>query len=599
VKRILAALLVMLVVLPGTAHAWWNKDWTERRKVTLDATTLRGVEGQLSRVPVLVRLHSGVLDFTKVRKDGGDIRFVASDDRTPLAFHLERFDPAAELALAWVDVPSVSAGQRQEIWLYYGSAAAKPAGDSAASYDGEQSLVFHFGDSGAPTDATANRNSATTFTAQPTVEGLVAAGARFAPESQIRIAASQSLAVAAKGRMTVSAWIKPSAEGPQPDAAVFTKIGDGAARLVLGLRQGVPYVRVVDAAGAAREAAGTAPLADGQWAHLAVTAGETITLYVDGAAAATLPGGLPQLGGDELIGTNGELPSFVGDLDEFGRANVDRSAAGIALAAQTQGRSASFAQVASQPEQVGSESAGHFGVLFHALTPDAWVVIMILLVMLAISWAVMISKGTTLARIRKANAAFLESYRKAAGRFGPHDGLADADVTRFAADSSLARLLEIGRREVAAREAEPRPADSRFALAPQSVAAIRSALDAGLAREGQRLNSRLVLLTIAISGGPFIGLLGTVLGVMITFAAVAAAGDVNINAIAPGIAAALLATVAGLAVAIPALFGYNYLLSRVEEIGTENLIFVDELEKRLAETYRDAPTPAPLALAAE
>src|SRR3546814_7192320 len=74
----------------------------------------------------------------------------------------------------------------------------------------------------------------------------------------------------------------------------------------------------------------------------------------------------------------------------------------------------------------------------------------------------------------------------------------------------------------------------------------------------------MVLLTIAISGGPFIGLLGTVLGVMITFASVAVAGEVNINAIAPGIAAALLATVAGLAVAIPALFGYNYLLSRVE-----------------------------------
>src|SRR3546814_3656403 len=97
----------------------------------------------------------------------------------------------------------------------------------------------------------------------------------------------------------------------------------------------------------------------------------------------------------------------------------------------------------------------------------------------------------------------------------------------------------------------------------------------------------MVLLTIAISGGPFIGLLGTVLGVMITFASVAAAGEVNINAIAPGIAAALLATVAGLAVAIPALFGYNYLLSRVEEITADNQIFVDELEKRIAETWQD------------
>jgi biopolymer transport protein ExbB len=70
---------------------------------------------------------------------------------------------------------------------------------------------------------------------------------------------------------------------------------------------------------------------------------------------------------------------------------------------------------------------------------------------------------------------------------------------------------------------------------------------------------------------------------MITFAAVAQAGDVNINAIAPGISAALLATVAGLAVAIPALFGYNYLLSRVREIATDMAAFVDTLVTRLGE----------------
>ena len=77
-------------------------------------------------------------------------------------------------------------------------------------------------------------------------------------------------------------------------------------------------------------------------------------------------------------------------------------------------------------------------------------------------------------------------------------------------------------------------------------------------RENQRLQKQMVLLTIAIAGGPFIGLFGTVMGVMITFAEVALAGNVDVNAIAPGISAALVATVAGLAVAIPCLFGYNY-----------------------------------------
>ena len=65
----------------------------------------------------------------------------------------------------------------------------------------------------------------------------------------------------------------------------------------------------------------------------------------------------------------------------------------------------------------------------------------------------------------------------------------------------------------------------------------------------------------------------------------AASGDVNVNAIAPGIAAALVATVAGLAVAIPALFGYNYLGSRIKTISADMHIFVDEYITRLAENY--------------
>src|SRR6202044_2589009 len=97
-----------------------------------------------------------------------------------------------------------------------------------------------------------------------------------------------------------------------------------------------------------------------------------------------------------------------------------------------------------------------------------------------------------------------------------------------------------------------------------------------LVRLSQRLSSQMVWLTIAIAGGPFLGLLGTVVGVMITFAAIAASGDVNVNAIAPGIAAALLATVAGLGVAIPCLFGYNYLASRIKTIASDMQIFIDE-----------------------
>ena len=130
-------------------------------------------------------------------------------------------------------------------------------------------------------------------------------------------------------------------------------------------------------------------------------------------------------------------------------------------------------------------------------------------------------------------------------------------------------------------------------LSAQSIASIRAVIDARFVREMQSLGSMLVLLTIAISGGPFIGLLGTVVGVMITFAGVAAAGDVNINAIAPGISAALAATVTGLMVAIPALFGYNYLITRNKETIAQMQVFIDTLVTRMAETHCD-PSAAPV-----
>lgn len=120
-------------------------------------------------------------------------------------------------------------------------------------------------------------------------------------------------------------------------------------------------------------------------------------------------------------------------------------------------------------------------------------------------------------------------------------------------------------------------------LSPAMLSGIKLVVDAESTREAQRLGKNMVLLTIAISGGPFLGLLGTVVGTMITFAAIAATGDVNINAIAPGIAAALAATVAGLLVAIPALFAYNYLTTQIKEIVVEMHIFADEFVHHLTE----------------
>jgi biopolymer transport protein ExbB len=88
--------------------------------------------------------------------------------------------------------------------------------------------------------------------------------------------------------------------------------------------------------------------------------------------------------------------------------------------------------------------------------------------------------------------------------------------------------------------------------------------------------------------------LGTVVGVMITFAIISKEGEVNVNAIAPGIASALLATVAGLIVAIPALFVYSYLNNRIKNITSEVKVFIDEFVAKMAEFYpqvNEAPSP--------
>jgi biopolymer transport protein ExbB len=203
--------------------------------------------------------------------------------------------------------------------------------------------------------------------------------------------------------------------------------------------------------------------------------------------------------------------------------------------------------------------------------------------MAAMSWIVMASKARYIARVARANARFLELYTRAGGDPMRLEAQFAGAKTRGLSHSVLYRVCDAGHAELTRRFGAA--ATLRPVLSPQAIASIRANLDRIATYESQRLNSTMVLLTIAISGGPFLGLLGTVVGVMITFAAIAATGDVNINAIAPGIAAALVATVAGLAVAIPALFGYNYLITRIKDLTTEMHVFVDEFVTRLAEAY--------------
>lgn len=560
----LAAMVFGAAATPVMAAGWWEGDYAYRTKINVNAQGA-GVTGDVARAPVLVRLHTGNFDFADVKKDGSDLRFVAGDDRTPLAFHIEKWAPDEQQALVWVDVSGLKPGAAQAIYAYYGNEKAAGGQNVAGTFGPDYRLVWHFDAAGAPRDATANGFNGA---------GGEGRNARGLIGSSLSLDGTAGVSVPAQaftgGPVSVSFWVKPTSDGQLFAAPGLSLVSQGATLFLEANGQ--------RSAGAALPA--------GTWAHVAVVNdGAKSVLYVNGQAAGEVAG---VIGAGAATLGNG----FAGEVDEFRVAGAALPQSVFQLAAASEGQGAKLLTF-DTAEQTESGGHNYFGILFKALTVDAWVVIVILGFMLAIAIWVMISKGLLLGRTGRANDDFLDAYRQSARNSNGHDGLGDLPAA-LAEGSTLARLYRIGQRELALRLAEGRASGSRFAIRPQSIAAIRSALDAGQVRESQKLNRSMVLLTIAISGGPFIGLLGTVLGVMITFASVAAAGEVNINAIAPGIAAALLATVAGLAVAIPALFGYNYLLSKVEDISADNQIFVDELEKRIAETWQDAPA-APLA----
>jgi biopolymer transport protein ExbB len=570
-----------LLSAPTQALAWADPGQPYRTRIELNPTAA-GAAGELGRGPVLVRLYSGDFSFKDAKADGSDIRFYAGDDRTPLKFHLEKFSPQDDVALAWVDVPGLGTAQGAAIYAYYGAKAAPAGGqDAAGTYDADTQLVWHFTGEGAPQDAS-GRSGAGAGPVARDPGGLIGPAARFDGRTTLGLPAA--LQLAAGQPLSVELWVKA------PAGANGTLLGFPGA-LTLGLQNGVPYLDV----GGKRTAPSAPALTADAWTHLAVRVGSgRASLYVGGQEAGQVEAPLPASAGAGVLGQG-----FTGEIDELRISKAELPAGAIALAAHSEGDGARLLSF-DKAEQTRSVGPDYLGILFKALTPDAWAVIAILGVMALISWGVMIAKGLFIGRTGGANDDFIYEYEQRVSKVRAHEGLVRFDPGKLAAGSSLARLFRIGQRELKVRldEAPAAPTNPPFALAPQSVAAIRSALDAGQAREAQKLNQWMVLLTIAISGGPFLGLLGTVVGVMITFAGVAAAGDVNINAIAPGIAAALLATVAGLGVAIPALFGYNYLQSRISEIETADQIFVDELEKRIAEVYRGVPLP-PLPIAAE
>jgi biopolymer transport protein ExbB len=556
-----AAVLSAACVLPAVAHAWWNADFTQRTRVVLN-TSDQGVTTQeaLSGVVVPVRLHSGNFDFLNAKLDGSDLRVVAADDKTPLKFWVERFDGANELAVVWVQLPNLLPGtDKNVVHVYAGNEQAAAEATSPALFDGAMLAAVTFsGKTGEPAmDAAGQIKSAAPVVRDNT--GLIGAAARL--DGQAVSFQADSLTAPGNGPYSVSLWFKP-------EGLTGTLVSQGV--LSLTLEAGKPIAKLGDTTAAGGE------LPTAAWAHLAVTVGNgQLTLYINGAQAAQaeLPANAVPVVGALNVGAG-----LTGLVDQLEVASTVRSADWVKLSHAAQSADAKLVLAVTETEETAGAAEGgeqgHFAILVDNLTLDAWVVIIILAVMFAIAAWVMWEKTVLVGKADAANQRFLQGFRNT------------TDVltvpTNEAVHSPLARLYQAGLRELQKRDVGK---EGAAPLSGASLDAVKAAVDADLIRESHTLNSKIVLLTIAISGGPFLGLLGTVVGVMITFAAIAAAGDVNVNAIAPGIAAALLATVAGLAVAIPALFGYNYLAARIKNISSDMAIFVDEFVTRVAEVH--------------
>jgi biopolymer transport protein ExbB len=602
-RQILAVLLCATAIWPAIASAWWNDDWSYRVPVHMDTSiTGAAIATTQTEVPVLIKLHTGNFqDFFLLKEDLSDLRFIGADDKTPLKFHVEAFDLVNQLMFVWVKVPQITGSLNTEkFWMYYGNDQAVAASDANATYDVNTVMVHHF----QPgihmlSDETAYANNIAASNGIEEPAALISGGMRFNGEGSATLPASASTRLVPANGMTVSFWVKSEDNAP----AVLYSHSDGEHEIRIVRNEGVLTAHLVSASGGEYATQAVNGFIPGAWHHVAVTVNQNgLSLYLNGTAGGTIEAPMPEIGGQINFAAdgNGNLP-LTGVMDEIQFSNTVRSPDYIMLAARNQGMENKLLHL-GESEQLGNAGGGesHFGFVLKKLTFDAKVVIVFLIVMSIISWLVMIMKGMYLSRISKDNKRFLAAYY-ALGNADPAQlDQAESEDEKELDDSPVAQALfgshdhfqsspiyhmyHRGLNEVRMRVGNAVSAQAA-AMTEQSAEAIRATMDADMVRELQKINSKMVLLTIAISGGPFIGLLGTVIGVMITFAEMASTGDVNIASIAPGMAAALMATVAGLWVAIPALFGYNYLGSRIRDITADMRVFTNEFVTRVAEYY--------------
>jgi biopolymer transport protein ExbB len=599
---LLAVLIFSLAANATAAEGWWNKAWTARKPVTVDTgKTGFSMADPAGTALVLLRLHQGNFNFGAAREDGSDLRFVAEDGKTLLDHQIEKWDPLMNEAFVWVKVPEIKAGSQAKFWLYSGVGGEKmeDGGDAKATYDADTVLVYHFL-AATPGDATKNANSATS--GGTLSEGaLIGPGMRLLGNTAIKIPASDTFQWASSQPMTLSAWVKATVLN---EKGVLFDWNDGSSRLQVGLAAGIPYVEIRDASGTKRTAPGE-PVAAGVWKHIAVIAtNSTTTLYVDGKEYAKLDAPIPALTTGATLGADNDGKNgLVGEIDELEISKTARGTGWVEFAYASQAGNDASTKLVVAGEDEGGHGGGHNAALEHVMLFgdiaknmmfDGWMVVFFCALMAVVGWTVAIKKFLYLNKIQKGSEEFLRQWKHMASDLTALDhsdaesvsslgGTANAKVQRLMKQSPLYHIYHIGSEEIRHRMQDKK---RRFnGLSARSIQAIKASLDSGLMHEVHRLGHGLIYLTISIAGGPYVGLLGTVMGVMITFAVIAKTGQVEVNSIAPGIASALLATVAGLLVAIPALFIYSCLSSRIKDTVTNMNLFIDEFITKMAEFY--------------
>ena len=223
-------------------------------------------------------------------------------------------------------------------------------------------------------------------------------------------------------------------------------------------------------------------------------------------------------------------------------------------------------------------SSSALAEMVHNSGPVAMAVLAILLVMSVFSWTIMLAKAGSFRRARVKGQAFLRAFRKSTRL---------SEIAAVAPQYSPSPLVNVFTEIV---EEYQRQTGGRGM--PRNPVALERAAQTASSEALTALESQLTWLATIAAVAPFIGLLGTVMGIVDAFHGLGTQGAATLRAVAPGISEALITTAAGLVVAIPAVVGYNQLTARLKEFAARMDDFSRELLNALENAAGTTPAPA-------